>query len=215
MNLLLAISAGAAAGMAASPHCVAMCAPLQAIQLRRAQAAGTLWLHGGRVLGYSLAGLLAGALGLALLQTLPSPQWGLILQALSAAVLLAMGLRYWQTPRNAVCAGSCHCPAPNRQAGALFTWGGLRVLLPCAPLYSMLFLAAVSRDPLYGGISLAAFGLATMPALGGSNFLLQHFGTRLAAGRVAGGLLMASGLLTVALAFAHWHGGSGWWCATP
>lgn len=214
MSLLLALSAGAAAGLAASPHCVAMCAPLQALQLRRSAQRGSLWLHGGRVLGYSLAGLLAAGLGLGLLQQLPSARWGILLQASSALVLLGMGLRYWQPSRTAVCSACHHQPSP-RQAGQLFSWGSLRVLLPCAPLYSMLFLAAVSRDPAYGALSLAAFGLATVPALGGGNFLLQRFGTRMPGSRLAGALLIASGLFTVVLAFWHWHEPSGLWCLSP
>lgn len=214
MNVLLAVSAGLAAGMAASPHCVAMCAPLHALQLRRSDAGGGLWLHGGRVLGYTLAGTFAGALGLLLLQKLPSPQLGLMLQALSAAVLLAMGLRYWQTPRTATCGGCAH-HAPRQGRHQLLAMGSLRTLLPCAPLYSMLFLAAVSRDPAYGALSLVTFGLATVPALGGASFLLQRFGTRLQGGRLAGGMLMASGLLTVAFAFWHWHDPGSLWCAAP
>jgi len=75
--------------------------------------------------------------------------------------------------------------------------------MPCAALYAMLFVAMLSREPLFAALLMAAFGLGTVPLAGGSGALLRRAG--LTSGRLrqyAAALLVLAGTLTAALALA-------------
>jgi sulfite exporter TauE/SafE len=162
--------AGLAMGVAASPHCAAMCgAPCAAIGGGcRRNAAG---LQLGRLLGYMAGGAVAAgsvaALG-AWSQSVPllRPLWTLLHLS-----LLALGLWWLATGR---------VPAALMRDGAVaVSWVGRRdkrpwraglaglmwVAWPCSALQAALLLAALAGTPAGGALVMAAFALASMPAL--------------------------------------------------
>lgn len=200
----LTLAAFAAAGLGASPHCALMCGCLQALQLRPAAEGAALrqrlmLLHAGRVAGYALMGALVGAGGLLLFRQLPDAVTGLRLQGLAAAILLLMGLRQWR--------GGAHCraagrpPAPAPTAARVFLRGMAWALLPCGALYGMLFLAMLSRSPLYAALLMAAFGLGTLPLLGAGGWLLPRTALQREGLRRAGAaMLIVFGLAGLAAA---------------
>lgn len=94
----------------------------------------------------------------------------------------------------------------SRSAGVPFGLGLLNGLLPCGLVYGMLAMAATTGTASGGALTMAAFGLSTLPALG----LAGVLGARLTPGRrvwmqrVGGVLIVALGVLTLsraALAF--------------
>jgi sulfite exporter TauE/SafE len=108
---------------------------------------------------------------------------------------------------------------PVHNGGQAFALGGLWGWLPCGLVYSILGAALASGHPLNGALTMAAFGLGTLPNLIALGYfadrirpLLQRAGVRLA----AGSMIVAFGLLGLArsneLAAAY---GSSLLCHTP
>lgn len=208
-----------AAGATTSLHCALMCGAINAAQvqsrgpvpLRQALAL----VHAGRVLGYALLGLLAGALGARLSLWLPDVLGGRLLQALAALALVAAGIRQWRgTGRNGVRSVFCHAPRgkmnltpfSGRARVRLLAQGLLWALMPCGILYTVVLLAALGASAVGGLVLLAAFGLGTVPLMGASGGL---FGLATRPQRTqtlrhaAGAALVALGVAGVALALAQ------------
>jgi len=167
------------AGLLGGAHCVGMCGGFVLV----AGAAGRRgWLfHVGRLAGYGALGAVAGLLG----HTLDLGGAALGLHRLrflvAAALLLLFGLafvglfpRRWLEPGTGAVAGLI---ASAHRRGGRFAWLllGLPIgLLPCGLLYPMYALAAASGSPAGGALVLVAFGLGTLPLLGGATLVLAR-----------------------------------------
>ncbi|WP_404309267.1 sulfite exporter TauE/SafE family protein [Neorhodopirellula lusitana] len=181
------ISAVVTASLLGSMHCVGMCGPLAIFASgagekapRRQVVLSTSLYHLGRLLTYTLAGLIAGTLGS--LVDVGGQTLGFQLAAarLVGTVMIAIGL--WKLvsmwlPRSAATSG----PTPSRIGGLLvklrpivfglppsgraFATGLLTTLLPCGWLYLFALVAAGTGNPVSGGITMAAFWVGTVPAL--------------------------------------------------
>jgi sulfite exporter TauE/SafE len=156
------------AGAAASPlHCAPMCggfvlgqvsdrmARLPSAHLsecQRLRAASLPHYHLGRLTTYSVLGFAAGSGGFAM-------QWaggnaGAFL--LVGAVLLVLQAARRLRPGFAL-------PLTRTLRG--YPLGLALGFLPCGILYTALAAAAATASPLYGALSMACFGLGTVPAL--------------------------------------------------
>ena len=175
--------AGLAMGVAASPHCAAMCgAPCAALTGGcRRDAAG---FHLGRLVGYAAGGALAAASVSALAtwsQATPAlrPVWTLLHLG-----LLALGLWWLATGRQ---------PAFMQRDAALpivqvvqvvdrraRTWragiAGLAwVAWPCAALQAALLLSALGETPLVGALVMVAFVIGSLPGLAAAPWLFGRW----------------------------------------
>lgn len=162
------------AGATTSLHCALMCGAINAAQARSHGPLplrdALLLVHGGRVLGYALLGVLAGALGARLSLWLPATETGLALQVLAALALVAAGIQQLRGRRHRAHAAGCQ-PQLRRLGGMpprarLFAQGLAWALMPCGILYTIVLLAALTASPLSGFALLAAFGLGTVPLMG-------------------------------------------------
>jgi sulfite exporter TauE/SafE len=160
-------------------HCAGMCGGIVgALQLNRPRqlpasrlAAG---YHAGRLLSYTLAGLLVGAIGAALYAADVMPVQAALL-ALGSLMLLAIGVSMfgpsawlkraepvgiWLWKLVAPLARRVYPPHSGMQAlAAGLAWGWI----PCGMVYAALPLALVAGGPLEGALVMAAFGLGTLP----------------------------------------------------
>lgn len=203
------VFAGLALGLAAAPHCALMCgAPCAAVSGGGRGDGITFQL--GRVIGYAGGGAVAAASVGALagwVQASPvlKPLWTLLHLA-----LLALGL-WWllrgRPPqflqRDAAVAPLRFVPrgAPRTRAGlAGLAW----VAWPCAALQSALLLAALASSVLGGALVMAAYALASMPALLAAPWA---WGRLQAVGRVGPGQVRAIGYR---VAGAGLFAASGW-----
>lgn len=85
MDPLLALTAGAVAGLASIPHCAGMCGPPAAFACSRKPAHGApLRYQVGRTASYAVAGAVAGGLGGALASNLSGPWTGALVSRLSS-----------------------------------------------------------------------------------------------------------------------------------
>ena len=211
------ILAGLAMGVAASPHCAAMCgAPCATLTGGcRRSAAG---FHVGRLLGYMTAGAVAAS-SVALLgawsQAAPAlrPLWALLHLAFLALGLwwLATGrqpawmIRGGAVPTSVAVHWVGRHRRPLRSAAAGLAW----VAWPCGALQAGLLLSALANSAQGGALVMAGFALGSAPALAAAPWVWarwQAIAPRSFAGtaspaqvarlgfRVAGvGLVLASG----------------------
>jgi sulfite exporter TauE/SafE len=162
------------AGLAVSPHCGAMCAPLTCAlgpwKGTEAQRLGfTTGYHVARIAVYAACGTASGLLGARfgrlidadLLRHLP---WAMVAFLLLLAFGVDKGL-----PLPAFLRGLqarwmrfSHGLPPFASG---MTLGALTPLLPCGPLHALLGLALISASPLHGAEIGLGFALGTLPFL--------------------------------------------------
>jgi len=170
--------------------------------------------HAGRLTTYALLGALLGLLGqagaLAALSGPFSPEsatrW---LKLLAGAAMVATGVvllasslrsRGWKVPEPTRLIADR--PWFTRATASLlrrgprwgFALGMLMGLLPCAPLLPVELAALSTGYPLYGALTMFAFGLGTVPALAGFGAASGLIGAR-----ARGTLATVSGIIVIAL----------------
>jgi sulfite exporter TauE/SafE len=188
------VSALFIAGLVGSfSHCTLMCAPFILAQtaghpeeaaggrLSRLSRGLLLPYHLGRLTTYTLLGALLGSLGAGIVAL---TQWHWLFAGfLVLAALLFLGRSLALTaPRLAVAStlggllARCAGPLLRRAGkGRGYLLGVTLGFLPCGFLYAALAAAAGAGGAVNGGLAMAAFALATMPAL----FLLGAAGSGL------------------------------------
>jgi len=219
MSSTLTFGAAMLLGLAASGHCLAMCggitAALGVVTARRDDGRPRLPLlicyQLGRIISYSLAGLLfAGMLGgLIALLDVESVRQGL--RALSGLALLLAALVAFGAVRDPALRigqgiwrrlaplGRRLLPIASLPRALAFgmVWGWM----PCGFVYAVLLIATLQQRALAGAMTMAAFGLGTAPALliaGLGAERLTTWAARLGLRRVAASALLISALVTLA-----------------
>jgi sulfite exporter TauE/SafE len=199
------VAAAFLAGMVTSLHCVGMCGPISCAWAIR--GGGGFWrstalYHGGRLLSYTVAGAIAGALGVMPLRWLQSGAvlvlpWLLVL----VFFLAAIGIDRWlpkpaflAAPLRRVQSRAFRMRPPLRAA----LLGAATPLLPCGPLYVMLALSMTGGSAGRGAEFAAAFALGTLPLLWAAQGQLNWMGARLGADsmrRLQRGLALAAAVI--------------------
>ncbi len=185
-------------------HCAGMCGGfIGALQMNRprdvAPARLAAGYHTGRIVSYSAAGALSGALGGALFAAGVLPVQVALL-VVGSVMLLAIGasmfgrggwlkriepLGAWVWRLVAPVARRVYPPRSGRQAlVAGLAWGWI----PCGMVYAALPLALVSGGPWQGALVMLAFGFGTLPNLVFVDFAASRVG---AAGAATGTLAHA------------------------
>ena len=209
MNLSL-VAAGLALGAASAPHCALMCAaPCGAVTRGRRRES---WLfQAGRLAGYTAGGALAAS-AVALLGAwsratpLLAPLWTLVQLGFLALGLwwLATGRMPARLLRDGPGPQAAHASHPWRAAGAGLAW----VAWPCGVLQAALLLAALGDDAVGGALVMAAFALASAPALLAAPALWSAWRHIAGRGRAAAEVLgyrVASAALTITTSVALAH----------
>ena len=219
MNGALTLGAALLLGLAASGHCLVMCGGISAAlgiatardRSGRPQPRLLIGYQLGRVGAYALAGLLLGGVFGGLLGLLDSDTLRRALRVLAALALLlgalvafgqvreiglGFGHRVW---RHIAPLGRRLLPVKTLPRAFAFgmVWG----FMPCGFVYTVLLIATLQLDAARSALTMAAFGLGTLPAMSLAAFGAQRFAafsTRPAARRIAGAALVGSATLTLA-----------------
>lgn len=210
-------------GLFGSPHCLGMCGGIvTAFGLSMQHVSDSkkngliLTYHLGRLISYSLLGLIASLVGVAIFQSIMSnsaPR--IVLGSVLVLIGLSMlglplfnqlekfGMRFWQSL------------APIRKkvfpidsfGKALFAgllWG----FLPCGLVYGALMMAIAGNDIATGAALMFVFGLGTMPMLiatqktvGMLQSSIKHFRLR----QINGVIMMLSGLAVIFIPMMMHH----------
>jgi len=154
-------------GLVSSVHCLAMCGGIFAAS--QARPSRVLCYNLGRLLSYGAAGAAAGALGSLAsvsdsLRALAAIAGGFLVAAIGCTMLgLFPALR-----RLSPALPKSILKALLGGGRGAFATGLLTVLLPCAPLQTMLLVALARGSALKGGAAMLAFVAGTLPALVGA-----------------------------------------------
>ncbi len=226
---LLAVFTAFSLGLLGSLHCVSMCGGISCAlagtgsvkKSKPAQLAMLLTYNSGRIISYSLAGIILGSGSLALIDHWQ--QLSVVLRGIAGVLLIAMGLyvagisrllvhleslafRLWQRvqPMSAVKANS-DSPLGLFILGMIWGW------LPCGLVYSTLLWAGALGA---GGVATASlmvvFGLGTLPAMlltGLFADLLRNFVQAKSVRWVAGFCIIMYGVWTLVGGYGHGHAG--------
>jgi sulfite exporter TauE/SafE len=228
MNIALA---GLTMGFLGSSHCIGMCGGIAAAWPAASRAASrstaatqprggnvrrSLCYNLGRIASYSTMGALAGTFGAAL-AGLGGVRGMLLLRSLAALLIIASGLYVagWSVTVlriEALGAALWRRLAPlarsaraSRSPLAALAFGALWGWLPCGLVYSALAVAAASGSATTGALTMAGFGLGTLPAtLAIGIFAGRGVGLlrARAARQLAGAMVIAFGLWTFGAAAA-------------
>ncbi len=212
----LVIGAALLSGLLGGAHCAAMCGGIAtglSVQQR-----GGWWIalqpNLGRIGGYVLAGAVVGGIGHGLLDAARTPALSLALRAMVGLVLIVAALRLldrrgrlsflrstpggrlwrWLRPlqRRLVPANT----VPKRMLlGLLWGW------MPCGLSTTLLAAAWLQASALHGALTMAGFGLGTLPVMLPLTWAGARMGQRLQRGgwRTAMGVgVLLAGVLTLA-----------------
>jgi len=218
MTGMLTMGAAFLLGLAGSGHCLAMCGGVTAaLGLATARDASgrprpalLLGCQIGRIVSYSLAGLLfAGALGgvVAFLDVDSVRKALRVLAALALlfAALVAFGYLGNSGPRFGHALWRQLAPLgrrflPINSLPRACAFGMLWGWMPCGFVYSVLLVATQQQSAVRGAMTMAVFGLGTLPGLFLTALASRRFvaltATR-AARRVAGSVLVVSAIVTL------------------
>ena len=203
-------------GLMGASHCMVMCGGIAAAASSSNPASGKssyaylLLFNLGRILSYSIAGLIVSILGLWLADSHQAAQQ--VLRSIAGVLLILMGFyiaRWWMLLTRLETAGQLIwrylqpltrklIPIQNKkQALALgLLWGWL----PCGLIYSTLAWVAANAEPMMGALTMLCFGLGTLPGILAAgifaqqiNHLISHRHFR----QFAGILLMTYGIWTL------------------
>lgn len=202
-------------GLLGSAHCAAMCGGIatgfSALSTRQGWIPA-LEANGGRVMGYVAAGAVAGGLGQGIVGVARMEWLGLGLRMLVGAVLVLVALRMFDRKgRLAKLPGSRLQPwrwlrplqqrllpadTRARRIGLGVLWGWL----PCGLSTTLLAAAWLQADALNGALTMAAFGLGTLPVmlpLTWSGARMGRWMQRPGVREGAASLVLGAGLLTL------------------
>jgi len=203
-------------GLFSTIHCVGMCGGIIGalslslpVEIRNKKARMLMFIttyNIGRILSYSFAGLVAGAIGTGVLASAGFDQGHAVLRAIGVAMMIAIGLYLagW-LPQLAIVekigvpvwkklepVGRKLLPVaslPKALAYGLI-WGWL----PCGLVYFVLLWALTAGNAAQGALTMLAFGIGTLPTLLATGFMtswLTRFARSSTARQVVGLLIVA------------------------
>ena len=174
-----------------------------------------------RITSYTVAGAIAGTVGLLGLSLVPMQQAQLVLLGIAGLFMVMMGLYvggWWFGLTRIERAGSrlwrfiepvgrrlMPVRSPAQAFGLGLVWGWL----PCGLVYSVLIWALSAGGPLAGALLMLGFGLGTLPnllAMGAFAAQLSAFVRRQWVRRVAGGMVIAFGVYQLLIAGSRLSG---------
>ncbi len=201
-------------GLLGGVHCLGMCGSLVGILTSQLPKHGARWpfhlaYNSGRVSSYTLAGVLAGAVGQAGMMFRDVVPVQHLLFGLSSLMLVALGLYLaglWGAVRRIETLGAAIWKRvqpltrgffPVTTPFRAFMLGTLWGWLPCGLVYSVLITALASGHAGNGALIMLAFGLGTLPnllAIGLFWESLKRWVQSTMVRRVAGLLVMSFGV---------------------
>jgi sulfite exporter TauE/SafE len=201
-------------GLLGGAHCAAMCGGI-ATSLSVRQRGGwwmALQPNPGRVLGYVLAGAIVGGIGHGLLDVARMPWLATALRSAVGVVLIVAALRLFDRDgRLGFLRGNASLwqwlrPLQKRllpadTTGKRIALGLLWGWMPCGLSTTLLAAAWLTADATHGALTMAAFGLGTLPVMLPLTWAGTRLGQRLQRGawRMAmGATVLLSGVMTLA-----------------
>jgi len=161
------------AGVTGSIHCIGMCGAFASTCASSKSNLG--FYHGGRLLSYTLLGVLGGLIGSLFLNFIEDPIVQLVPSLFLGGAFIIFGVGAFRKKSLSLFAPTFIQKKTSKLYGTLFKTkdhtlrsfllGVSSSLLPCGLLYGMLIALSSFQNPLTGAIGMASFCLGTVPAL--------------------------------------------------
>jgi sulfite exporter TauE/SafE len=205
------------ASLLGSLHCVGMCGPFALLagsgaEKKKPSVVPTVAYSFGRLVTYSIVGLIFGSLGMALNQGTSFASWQQSATYFAGGLMILVGCialaRYYGvqiklprvfSPMQRVLKfgfGYAKSLPPVKRAFAI---GALTTLMPCGWLYTFAITAAGTGSPFYGVIVMAVFWTGTVPIMAALMLGFDRIGTSIQKQLpvVMAGLVIAIGVFTL------------------
>lgn len=219
-------------GLFSTLHCVGMCGgiigalslslPVEVRNSRPKLFTFVLTYNLGRIISYSLAGLVAGAIGTSALQSAGFDQGHAILRIIGVMMMVAIGLYLTGWVPQLASVEKMGIPiwrrlepigrklVPVVSLPKALAYGLIWGWLPCGLVYFVLIWALTAGDATHGALIMLAFGLGTLPTLITAGFMtswITRFAHSTRARQVVGLLIviMAIGSLFIPMGHHHQH----------
>jgi len=205
-------------GLFSTIHCVGMCGGIIGalslslpVEIRSHKPRMLLFVttyNIGRIISYSLAGLVAGAIGTGVLASAGFDQGHAVLRAVGVAMMIAIGLYLAGWLPQLASVEKIGVPIwkkleplgrsllPVASLPKALAYGLIWGWLPCGLVYFVLVWALTAGNAVQGALTMMAFGIGTLPTLLATGFMTSWL-TRFARSSTARQLV---GLLIIAMA---------------
>ncbi len=174
----------------------------------------------GRITSYSIAGLIAGAVGTGVLQSAGFDQGHSVLKYIGVSMMVAIGLYLTGWLPQLASVEKIGIPVWKRleplgrklvpvvSIPRALAYGLIWGWLPCGLVYFVLIWALTAGDAINGALTMLAFGLGTLPTLIAAGFMtswITRFARSARARQVVGLLIIAMAIGSLFIPMAHHH----------
>lgn len=178
-------------GLFSSVHCLAMCGGLCGVFCRNNPTMGSvLLINFGRILTYTILGVITAGLIQGLLLRIPLAQFGFWIRTFLGLVLIFLGIRiilnkstlHFFFDNNVIWKKAkfkLHKLAAENGFLIQILKGMLWGLIPCGLVYGVLIAAASTGEAWKGGAFMLAFGLGTIPSMLVAGGLISNWQSKL------------------------------------
>jgi len=232
MNDPLTLSSAFLLGFFSTLHCIGMCGGIiGALSLSLPDStrnskprllAYVLSYNIGRLISYTTAGLIAGAVGASVLQSSGLEQGHAVLRAIGVAMMIAIGLYLTGWLPQLARIEKIGIPiwrrlepigrklVPVTSIPKALSYGLIWGWLPCGMVYFVLIWALSAGNAIDGALTMLAFGAGTLPTLISAGFMtswITRFAHSTRARQVVGLLIvvLAIGTLFIPMPMEHHH----------
>jgi hypothetical protein len=174
----------------------------------------------GRIISYSAAGLIAGAVGTGVLQSAGLDQGHAVLRLIGITMMVAIGLYLTGWLPQLASIEKIGIPiwkslepigrklVPVASLPKALAYGLIWGWLPCGLVYFVLIWALTAGDAIHGALTMLAFGLGTLPTLITAGFMtswITRFAHSSRARQVVGLLIIAMAIGSLFIPMEHHH----------
>jgi sulfite exporter TauE/SafE len=217
-------------GFFSTLHCIGMCGGIigalslslpEEIRNNKARLfTFVLSYNVGRITSYSIAGLIAGAVGTSVLQSAGFDQGHSVLKYIGVAMMVAIGLYLTGWLPQLASVEKIGIPVWKRleplgrklvpvvSIPRALAYGLVWGWLPCGLVYFVLIWALTAGDAIHGALTMLAFGLGTLPTLIAAGFMtswITRFARSARARQVVGLFIIAMAIGSLFIPMAHHH----------
>lgn len=217
-------------GLFSTMHCIGMCGgiigalslslPEEIRNNKTRLFTFVLSYNVGRITSYSIAGLIAGAVGTGVLQSAGFDQGHSVLKYVGVSMMVAIGLYLTGWLPQLASVEKIGIPVWKRleplgrklvpvvSIPRALAYGLVWGWLPCGLVYFVLIWALTAGDAINGALTMLAFGLGTLPTLIAAGFMtswITRFARSARARQVVGLLIIAMAIGSLFIPMAHHH----------
>ncbi len=217
-------------GFFSTLHCVGMCGgiigalslslPVEIRNNKTRLLTFVLSYNIGRIASYSIAGLIAGAVGTGVLQSAGFDQGHSVLKYIGVSMMVAIGLYLTGWLPQLASVEKIGVPlwkrlepfgrklVPVISLPRALAYGMVWGWLPCGLVYFVLIWALTAGNAVSGALTMLAFGLGTLPTLIAAGFMtswITRFARSARARQVVGLLIIAMAIGSLFIPMAHHH----------